>query len=200
MMFTRWLGLLALVGLVGGSIEDPIDPLEMTAPEEAAVVQRGGETAALLQRTLGGELLAAIREGGPDRAVEVCSRTALELTRDAGRGYVVKRTSLRYRNPANAPDELEFEVLNLFAAKAREDHPSWYAEKFRRDDGVFFRYYQPLYVADLCLTCHGPASAIPAAVRDILTQRYPDDRANGYGGGDFRGLIRVEIPADSLVP
>jgi hypothetical protein len=195
--------------LQGGVVEDWPSPhgnghllprKKMTSEERDAVVRRGGELAGLLQRTLGRELLSAIRDGGPAQALEACGRVALNLTREVGRGHDLKRTSLRYRNSANAPDGLEREALELFAAKARGDHPPWYAEKFRREDRVFYRYYQPLYATGLCLTCHGPASDLPAAVRDILNGRYPEDRATGFGDGDFRGLIRVEISAETLHP
>jgi hypothetical protein len=29
-----------------------------------------------------------------------------------------------------------------------------------------------------------------------LAERYPDDEALGYAEGDFRGLIRVSVPAE----
>jgi hypothetical protein len=56
------------------------------------------------------------------------------------------------------------------------------------------RYYAPLMVAPLCVQCHGAAEALEPGVREILRDRYPDDRATGYAAGDFRGVIRVSIP------
>jgi hypothetical protein len=33
-------------------------------------------------------------------------------------------------------------------------------------------------------------------VRRVLSERYPEDLATGYEAGDFRGVVRVSIPAE----
>ena len=37
------------------------------------------------------------------------------------------------------------------------------------------------------------------AILEYLEERYPEDLATGYSVGDFRGVVRVSIPADRLL-
>jgi hypothetical protein len=43
----------------------------------------------------------------------------------------------------------------------------------------------------LCLACHGQVSSLDPAVRAVLAERYPADRATGYRAGDLRGAVSV---------
>jgi hypothetical protein len=61
-----------------------------------------------------------------------------------------------------------------------------------------YRYYRALTVAPPCIQCHGATDEIDSAVQTILDERYPDDLATDYAVGDFRGLVRVSIPADRV--
>ena len=71
------------------------------------------ELAAALQGELGSRLQAALAEGGPVGAINVCRTTAPGIaTRLSERsGAQVGRTALRIRNPANAPDPGEREEV-----------------------------------------------------------------------------------------
>lgn len=55
---------------------------------------------------LKGELEAAMKEGGPINAIEVCNRVAPGIAQEMSskHGMNVARTSLKTRNPDNAPD------------------------------------------------------------------------------------------------
>jgi len=64
-------------------------------------------------------------------------------------------------------------------------------------DKLVYRYYFPLKVLKLCLTCHGtPGKDIKPEVYEAIKRKYPEDKAIGYREGDFRGVVRVEIPVD----
>jgi hypothetical protein len=52
---------------------------------------------------------------------------------------------------------------------------------------------KPLIVQPVCIACHGPRENIPAEVKLILEQKYPEDRATGFLVGDVRGAISVKI-------
>ena len=169
-------------------------------PEQrAAVMEEGGRTADALISNLVSHLSAAMAEGGPAAAVEFCSTNALPLTAQvaSARGVEVKRTSLRYRNPANAPDEHETEALRHFERVLEEtgELPDAWVQRVGLEE---FRYYRPLVVGAPCLQCHGTADDIDQDVVEILAERYPDDMATGYAAGDFRGLVRVSIPEDRI--
>jgi hypothetical protein len=165
------------------------------------VIQRGDSAALALMGTLSGELTAAVAAGGPAHAIGFCADDAAALTAGVvarlGPGWEVKRTSLRTRNPANAPDDLEVEALEFFhaAQSAGRELPEHYVQRARSGD---YRYYRPLMTAALCVQCHGPAAGLDPAVTRILAERYPDDHATGYEAGDLRGVVRVTVPASAL--
>jgi hypothetical protein len=162
-----------------------------SVPDDAAVAEIGVSVAKSLMESLGGQLKAALEAGGPVAAIEVCRSVALPLTAaaaDSREGVSVRRTTLKPRNPANAPDETDREVLEAMAA-AETPQPAI------RREGAAARYYQPLVVQETCLKCHGEPTSFPAELRETLALRYPDDAATGYALGDLRGAIRVEIAA-----
>jgi len=68
-------------------------------------------------------------------------------------GVRMKQTALDFRNPANAPDALEQEILAQFAAPSypRDDLPVSLIER----DGSALRLLLPLFHHRECLSCHG---------------------------------------------
>jgi hypothetical protein len=189
---------LAAVCLVPAREQADGELLEVTPAERELVSQTGREIASALMQRLGGELQAALREGGPVQAVSICSERALPLTAEITRtreGVTVKRVTSRYRNPANAPDAMDKAALQTFETAAAEGSPlpGPLVQKIRRSDGTVFRYYQPLRTAAFCLGCHGAPEEMPETLKAAIKTRYPDDRAVGYQEGEFRGAIRVEF-------
>lgn len=166
---------------------------QLPGPEETARVQSAGRAAAkAVVENLGGQLKAALQSGGPVAAIAVCQQVALPLT-DAARSdqpdvVGVRRTTLQPRNPRNAPDDLDRIVLERLAATRPlpEELIEWPA------DGPA-RFYKPLVIQEVCLTCHGDPAGFPPALTEALASRYPGDRATGYALGDLRGVIRVDV-------
>lgn len=185
-------GALALVGCEEEGLP------EVTDEEGARVAQLGEGAAGEFQRTLVGRLTAALDEGGAAQAVEFCSNEAIPLTRlvEAGLdgGLRLKRTSFRYRNLENAPDEAEEMALRYFedANLAGGELPSSFVQRVSETE---LRYYKPLFLGEFCLQCHGDPEAMEPAVREVIQARYPGDLATGYKVGDLRGLVRVSVPA-----
>lgn len=166
----------------------------------ATVVAVGDSAAMTLVRTLGGKLNGQLATNGPAGAIQFCAGEAQALTdsvsRALGEGWQVKRTTMRTRNPRNAPDSLEAAALQYFhGAVGRGEEPEEYVQ--RAADGSY-RYYMPLRVGHMCLECHGDRDAIDPAVRQVLDTRYPADQATGYSEGDLRGLVRVTVPAEAV--
>ena len=163
------------------------------------VVTLGDSAAMTLVRTLGGRLNTHLA-GGAEQAIAFCSAEAQELTdsvSDAlGPGWTVKRTTVRTRNPRNAPDSLEAEALTFFHTAAEEGEvPDHLVQATPSGD---YRYYMPLQLGEMCLQCHGPRESLEPAVRQVLDTRYPADQATGYAAGDLRGLVRVTVPRDAV--
>jgi Protein of unknown function (DUF3365) len=148
-----------------------------------------------LGESLKRELMAAIAARGPKAAIESCKTIAPALaeTTGAGRGMQIRRTALRLRNPANAPDVWERAVLEDFAAqvKAGADAAKLeHAETVTDASGAStFRYMKAIPMGAVpCLTCHGaPEPALKAEIMRL----YPQDQATGFAPGDLRGAFSV---------
>jgi hypothetical protein len=172
-------------------------------PEPVSQLDESRTTAAEFMKTLKGELMQAMQAGGPVNAVGVCNLRAPAIAAELGalRGWEVGRTSLKLRNPANAPDEWERARLESFEQRKRAgEEPAQieYYEVVEQDGKPVFRYMKAIPTAELCLTCHG--EKIDPAVSAKLTELYPRDQARGYQAGDIRGAFTfiepISPPAD----
>jgi len=174
-------------------------PNALDAQDAARAMEMGAPAADALAQGLVGRLQEAMEEGGPAGAVDFCAQEALELTHqiqdDHDPSLEVKRTTLRWRNPANAPDAWEERVLQYLDRLERSDPDAVPTELTAAGPDGSLRYYRVLRTAGMCLQCHGDIPSLPSEVQQIVRERYPDDRATGYREGDLRGVIRVEIPA-----
>ncbi|MBK1700706.1 Tll0287-like domain-containing protein [Thiococcus pfennigii] len=147
---------------------------------------------------LQGELQAAMQEGGPVQAIEVCKERAPGIAEElsAQTGWTVGRTSLKTRNVAhNRPDPWEAEVLARFDARqaAGEDVQTMaYAEVVDGEDGKRFRFMKAIPTAEICLACHG--QDVAPKVAEALDAAYPDDQARGYEVGEVRGAFSLSKP------
>lgn len=185
-----------------GAVQGP-PPVAEAVTDSAtmgAVAQTAGPVAGALLQSLSGRLQTAIQEEGVVGAMEFCNVEALPLTAQVAeeQGLAVKRTSVRLRNPENAPDEAEAAALTWFAERIWADGraPDFHVQRLA--DGAY-RYYQPLATAAFCLQCHGTPEALAPGVAEALEALYPEDEATGYTEGEWRGVIRVTVPADALL-
>ncbi|MBU1073253.1 DUF3365 domain-containing protein, partial [bacterium] len=137
-------------------------------------------------------------DGGPGGALSVCSEEAAAIADSVGsaRGLLVGRTSLRTRNPRNAPDDWERGILLDFAARREQgekisDLDAWTFES-DEDGHRTFRYMRAIVTAPPCLECHGHDLAPEAAAG--LAELYPEDTAIGFAVGDIRGAFTTSLP------
>lgn len=164
--------------------------------EDGRILETSRDLASELQRTLGAKLQSAMAEGGPIRAIAVCSdeAPAIAARLSAESGAAVSRTALRVRNPANTPDPEARRVLEQFQAQivAGADQP---VEHLAPRPGGGMRYMRAITLQPLCATCHG--TALDPAVAVAVDDRYPDDAATGFEVGELRGAFLVDWPADA---
>lgn len=144
--------------------------------------------------TLQGHLMEAMQQGGPTKAIDVCRQRAPEIAADlsAETGWTVGRTSLKLRNPDNAPDEWERAVLEEFDARRAEGVPAAELSRFEiveDGDERVFRFMRAIPTAGLCLSCHG--SQLSGEIQHALERFYPADEATGYVDGDVRGAFTI---------
>ena len=171
------------------------------AAEERAALAAEGKA---LMQAFGGklkqELLAAIDEGGPPNAIEVCNIRAPEIAGEvsSGSGWEVARSSHRLRNPENAPDPYTAAAIEAFLAEREAGTPAEdlvRAEIVEEDGGRAFRMVKAIPTAKLCLACHGGPEVKPETEAK-LAELYPEDEARGFDEGDMRGVFTLRKPLD----
>ena len=166
---------------------------------------RGLQAAMQTKGALGGELMKAMEAGGPEGAVAFCNTRALPITREMSTklGVEVSRVSDQPRNPVNAADAEDLEIIATFKeALATGQQP---VPALREHENAVIGYY-PIVTNGMCLTCHGARGVdINPATQAAIDRAYPQDRATGYGDNELRGLFvvhmnREDSPAPALRP
>lgn len=189
-------GIAALVLLVGPPV------LQAAPPSEVEARRQADEAADALTAALMPRLMTALAQGGPEEGVKVCSEIAQSITLSVGgdRELTVKRTSLRVRNPENAPDPYERAWLEqAVSARARGEVVRTSYEVLEGLDGRReLRHLRPIvFPGDPCSGCHGTRDEISSEVRALIAERYPDDHATDFQSGDLRGAISIRVPLAS---
>jgi hypothetical protein len=181
---------IALSLALSAAVFAPMTSLAEQTQDE--LVQESHQIIQKFAKGLKGELMAAMKKGGPVNAINVCKDKAMALTDAAGKdnGVTLSRTSLKIRNPKNAPEAWEKAILEQFEArKSKGESPKKmeFSEIVEVDGKKQFRYMKAMGIGKPCLNCHGE-KALPA-VEATLSKLYPDDKARGYNLGDIRGAI-----------
>lgn len=149
---------------------------------------------------LGGALKRELAAGTPAEAIAICSDLAPGIANriSSENGWRVTRVGTRVRNPMlGTPDAWEQQVLRQFAerqAAGESLEPMKHSEVVEEPGGRYFRYMKAIGVKTVCLACHGGAGDIEQPVADALAERYPFDRAKGYGVGELRGAVSIKQP------
>jgi hypothetical protein len=173
-----------------------VDP---EAAENVEVRDIGERAINRLGLTLVNEVSVAVAKSGAAKAIDVCHLRALPLTGEILAGLPritgVKRTSLKLRNPANAPDAAEQLALERVGQDLQNGKlPKVLVQRIAQAGGkTEWRVYRPVGIAPQCVTCHGPREALSPELLARLAERYPTDQATGYAPGQWRGLIRVSV-------
>jgi hypothetical protein len=104
-------------------------------------------------------------------------------------GIATGRTSDRLRNPTNAPRPWAAPLVKANAGRRVSD-----VDGFAVDLGSKVGVLRPIVLQPMCSACHGSADQLSTEVRQMLADRYPQDRATGFIGGEIRGWYWVEMP------
>lgn len=187
-MKTPRLALAALLAL-------PLSAAEAPAPETLAAQARG--LAGNFVLSLQGELFAAMKAGGPEKALDVCKTRAPEIAKGAATGtpWKIGRTALKVRNPKNVPDAWEAAKLEEFRRRlaAGEEMAALEAWEVVEAEGRrMFRYAKAIGTTSPCLSCHGADLRPEVAAK--LQELYPDDQAVGFAAGQLRGAFTLSRP------
>jgi len=141
------------------------------------------------------ETLISAMKTSPVAAIDVCSKEAPAMARDASRdGVTVGRSAFRLRNPENAPRAWLEPVMRELAGS----RPGVDASKAVALPGGKVGYAEAIFIQPACLTCHGEAIAPPIDAE--LAKRYPKDGARGFKEGEFRGVFWAEVEPRPRAP
>ena len=152
------------------------------------------QAAKALGGKLKGEVMKSMKTKGPVGTIDFCSQRAPEIAREVSQqtGWEVGRTSLKYRNPANRPDDWERQVLESFEARKAAGEPVKaleHGEIVEVDGRKYYRYMKAIPTGKPCLNCH--AAEVKPGVEQALKRLYPEDRARGFKLGDIRGAFTL---------
>jgi hypothetical protein len=164
----------------------------MSEQQKNQYAREGNEIVKSAGQKLSSTLMEKIQEGGIRQAVGFCHQSALPITQEmsARHGAEIKRTSLKFRNPENAPNEVEVAVLNQFADRLSRGDSLIPVVQLEADGRP--HYYAPILAQKKCLMCHGELNKeLSVTVDSIIKSRYPGDLATGYQEGDLRGMWSV---------
>lgn len=169
-------------------------------PEVLEVRKLGENAINRLASTMVREVNRAIAKYGTDDAIETCHLKDVEIINGTIAGMpritAMKRTSLKLRDRANAPDAADLQALD--AIKKLLDNgdqpPSLLVQRFEPLNATpEWRVYKPLGMLPACLSCHGDTAMQSDLMKAKLHALYPTDQAVGYSVGAWRGLIRVTV-------
>lgn len=182
--------------------------LSLTSPNspDQSSDQTEFRQALLKSRAASNDLLASLRallmkqlaSGGAVRAIEVCADSAQAIGEriQSRHGLSIRRVSEKWRNSRDIPDEFELRELKRLDAIHARGNLSDTLEVYgivKEDSVRVFRYMKPIFVNDMCLTCHGSREQMKDLIYSAIRARYPNDKALDYSAGDFRGVVSVKI-------
>lgn len=120
---------------------------------------------------------------GREKATEWAAKAKAVL---GASSFRFRRVSLKNRNPNNAPDARQAEILQLWEQGPAK--PTVYQES-----GRFFTMHPIKLAQPLCLSCHGDAATLDKKAAAEIARLYPQDKATGYKLGELRGAFVTEM-------
>jgi len=170
----------------------PFNPV--FAKETQQLTQESRKAIKMLGSELKKTLKTSMKAKGPVESIAVCNTEAPLIANKVSNtnNMTVRRTSLRYRNPANKPDVWEEAVLDQFEQRKLQGElvkSLEFSDITELNGQKVFRYMKAIPTAAICVKCHG--SNIPQPVANKINHLYPNDLATGFKAGDIRGAFSV---------
>jgi Protein of unknown function (DUF3365) len=186
---------IAFASIAGSNAQSPPPvtswPISEAPPALRVVISRADLIVVSMQDALVRELREGLERGGPASALRSCHVDATGVSQRVARGENIAagRTSDRLRNPTNAPRPWAAALVQANAGRRARD-----VEGFAVDLGDRVGVLRPIALRPMCAGCHGPADKVSPAVRRLLADQYPADKATGFTEGEIRGWFWVEMP------
>ena len=166
--------------------------------DSLAYLQKGKTITSATFATLAGELKAAMQSGGVTNAVSYCNLAAYSLVDSLSKVHnaQIRRTSLKVRNPKDAPSSQELAVLKTYQNQAGAGEPQM--PFVTTLEGERIAFYAPIHINSLCLQCHGKiGETLSEDNYAHIQELYPEDEATGYNDGALRGMWSISFDKKS---
>jgi hypothetical protein len=165
--------------------------------ERADQLRQQGRTIAKTSfDTLSHNLMRAMGQGGPLKALQFCNTAAYPLTDSLSAQFDahIRRTSLQYRNPDNKPNAQEESLLTTFANWKQQGRDLSQTDTLvLLDDGQVL-FAKPILLQPQCQACHGvPGETLTKELQADIQKLYPEDKAIGFRPGDLRGMWAIRF-------
>jgi uncharacterized protein DUF3365/protein kinase-like protein len=169
--------------------------IEESQTKAKMVLEEAGAIRAYVREVLRPEMYGIVGRDG--FVIEAMSTTFISvwIQKKFGQdmpGYTYRRVATRPRNPQNALDDLEKDMLRWF--KEDRDLKIWSGEVDRAGRRVFF-IAEPVVVSEECMKCHGKPEDSPP----ILRERYGNQSGFHYKVGEVMGLNSVSVPVSEAL-
>lgn len=178
---------------------------EIKRVSEAEIIDnafsRGRLIADTAQLLLGKTLKSTINAQGVEAAIQYCNISSYPLLESLSKKYGadIKRASLRLRNPKDAPDEIESEILEAYQYSL--DQGLAINDNVQIIDDSYLLYTKPIMMGDpVCLNCHGEVGdEVTETTYSKIMELYPEDNALNHKTGDLRGIWSIKLDKASIV-
>lgn len=186
-------------------VADEIKSRKIRKVKEAEILEeallQGKEMEAQSREALFGTLRKILKEKSFPEAVEFCNQKAYPLIDSVEKAYgaSIRRVSLKNRNPANAPDSTERQLLEAY--QYNQENSLGMQSSVQMHGREYVLYTSPIIIGDaLCLNCHGqPGKELRTETLKAINALYPDDKAVNYNTGDLRGMWSIRFKKQKLV-
>lgn len=169
----------------------------LSEAEKQTYITMGDSLANETQQLLLANVSAKMKEGGPTNAVMFCNENAIDLTHSFSQKNIsIERVSEKNRNPQNAlSTEIDQkawqEIIKMTNVPPKQKH-------LVMENSKEVVYYKAIPLGmPTCLLCHGNTeSDISPEVQQLISSKYPKDKAINYTMGELRGLWKVTFQKD----
>lgn len=169
-------------------------PRKLTQPEKETFLALGDSITSEVQRVLLKNVSEQIAKGGTVRAVEFCNENAVSLTNSSRiNTFEINRLSNKNRNPNNEiKSEIDQQAWNEISTLMNNTS---LPKHLLKEQGESVYYYKAIPIGmPTCLACHGnEQTEITPETLQIITAKYPYDKATNYTMGELRGIWKVKL-------
>jgi cytochrome c553 len=163
----------------------------LTEEEKPTYAEMGSTYALGAKKVLGANLMGSIQKEGVAAALAFCNERAYPITDSMSVAYNanIRRVSDKPRNPNNRANQKELERIQTFKQAVLDKEK---IQPIVEDLGDKVHFYAPILTNQMCLKCHGDTkSDVSLEVKHLLAEKYPSDKATGYGINEVRGIWSI---------